>query len=57
MKPSSKKLVAQSIALSGEALSEDQLKDAIKATEKDLFYSINESKKLIKGWREQKHLK
>ncbi|MCA4895729.1 MAG: hypothetical protein ING84_12065 [Cytophagales bacterium] len=57
MKTSGKKLVTQSIALSGEALSEDQLKEAIKAAEKGPFYSIEESKKLIKGWREQKHLK
>jgi hypothetical protein len=56
MKTSGKKLVTQSIALSGEALSEDQLKEAIKAAEKGPFYSIEESKKLIKGWREQKYL-
>ncbi len=57
MKTSGKKLVAQSIALSGEALSEDQLKEAIKVAEKGPFYSIKESKKLIKRLRGQKHLK
>ncbi len=57
MKTSGKKLVAQSIALSGEALSEDQLKEAIKVAEKGPFYSIEESKKLIKRLRGQKHLK
>jgi|LakMenEpi03Aug12_release.lakeMendotaPanAssembly.Ray.scaffolds.fasta_scaffold972416_2 hypothetical protein len=57
MKTSGKKMVAQSLPLSGEALSEDQLKEAIKVAEKGPFYSIHESKKLIKGWREQKHSK
>jgi hypothetical protein len=57
MKSTIKKLTPKSWALSGDPISEDQLKEAIKKTERGQFYSVEESKKLIKGWREQKHLK
>jgi hypothetical protein len=59
MKSTIKKLTPKSWALSGDTISEDQLKlkEAVKKAEKDPFYSVEESKKLIKGWREQKHSK
>jgi hypothetical protein len=57
MKFTIKKLTPKSWALSGDPISEDQLKEAIKKTERGQFYSVEESKKLIKGWREQKHSK
>jgi hypothetical protein len=57
MKSTIKKLTAKSWALSGDPISEDQLKEAVKKAEKDPFYSVEESKKLIKGWRGQKHSK
>lgn len=41
-------------SLAGEPISIDDLKSGIKEAEKGPFYTIEESKKLIKEWREQK---
>ncbi len=55
MKSTIKKLTSKSWALLGDPISEDQLKEAVKKTEMGHFYTLQESKKLIKGWRERKH--
>jgi hypothetical protein len=57
MKSTKKNLTPQSWALLGDPISEDQLKEAIKKAEIGKFYTIEESKKLIKEWREQRHSK
>lgn len=54
MKTSVKKLSRRSLALPGDAISLDEFRKEIKKSEKGPFRTIEESKKLIKEWREQK---
>ncbi|HEY3390815.1 MAG TPA: hypothetical protein VGK38_14650 [Prolixibacteraceae bacterium] len=42
-------------ALPGDPLSINEFKTGIKDAEKGPFFTIEESKKILKGWRSQKH--
>lgn len=52
MKTSAKKLSRRSLA---DVISLDEFRKEIKKAEKGPFRTIEEAKKLIKEWREQKH--
>lgn len=54
MKVSVKKATLKNWTLPGDAISLDEFKKGIKKAEKGPFHSIEESKKLINGWRERK---
>jgi len=41
-------------SLSGDPITVDDFKSGIKEVEKDPFFTIEESKKIIKEWRRQK---
>lgn len=57
MKTTTKNSIVNSWALIGEEISISEFKKEIKESEKGPFYSIEESKKMLEQWREQKNSK
>jgi hypothetical protein len=57
MKPETTKTDKKSWALPGEPLTLEEFKKGIKEAEEGPFYTIEESKKMIAQWREQKNSK
>ena len=50
-----KNKVTDNWALPGDPLTSEELKAGIKEAEKGPFYTIEESRKIIKEWRSQKN--
>jgi len=57
MKHEISKADKKSWGLPGEPLTLEKFKEGIKKAEEGPFYTIEESKKIIKQWREQKNSK
>lgn len=57
MKTNIKNKTKKNWALPGEPLSIDEFEKGIKEAEKGSFYTIEESKKIIEQWREQRNSK
>jgi len=57
MKTNVKNTAKKNWALPGEPLSFEEFEQGIKEAEKGTFYTIEESKKMITQWREQRNSK
>jgi hypothetical protein len=57
MRTNVKNTTNKSWALPGEAISLEEFKEGIKEAEKSTFYTIEESKKMIAQWRNQRNSK
>jgi hypothetical protein len=57
MKTNIKNKTKKNWALPGEPLSLEEFKKGIKETEKGSFHTIEESKKMVAQWREQRNSK